>query len=600
MKTIILFFFLVLFTVNAEVVLRFATISDGHWSTGTDRDFYNVEMFKWLEGQENGNGKSLAYVFSIGDMFFPNAATASEIVDSMESNLTMPFYFANGNHDALSDTEWESVVGYPKRSSFEFENYAFVIEDTRDYQCPDDNGAWLDATLDSYADKDYVFVFMHINPNSMHGYSIDCPGVVSALEGHPNVAGVYHGHDHGADDCMISNGVYYFWDAKFHYEMWFSPGYNYGYRIVEVNDDGTITSYQNNIQGFDSSIVMNSITYAMGPYEGILVNWELDNAVVDRDYNDTITAIDGTGPYSWSIISGSLPSGITMNGDGVVSGTIAAMPGEYAFAVQVQDANDSLGSRAFILKVLGENEINLANGSTRSSSSGSFSYGGELERLWDNDLSTGTESYSADSIWVEYDLGKVYSLSSTRFYGHAKGGYISTFYSVYAKLDESESYTTVVDNMGCNGPEWYEMPLSMDARYVRLKVVGDTSASTVGAKEFELYGDLPMVSAEYNCPKSRADVSLAVSPNPFNPSVKINLRECNRVIVNSETNNNGSVSGAEILVYNSKGKLMHQKLLHDYTINYYTLNADSWPTGTYIIKARTRERVLSKRITLIK
>jgi len=53
----------------------------------------------------------------------------------------------------------------------------------------------------------------------------------------------------------------------------------------------------------------------------------------------TLEATDGTTPYTWSILSGSLPPGLTLSGAGVISGT-PTQDGSYNFTVQVTDSDN--------------------------------------------------------------------------------------------------------------------------------------------------------------------------------------------------------------------------------------------------------------------
>ena len=63
-------------------------------------------------------------------------------------------------------------------------------------------------------------------------------------------------------------------------------------------------------------------------------------------YSDTLTASGGTGPYTWSVSSGSLPAGITL---GSATGTLAGTPtaaGTSHFTVQVTDADGQSATEA--------------------------------------------------------------------------------------------------------------------------------------------------------------------------------------------------------------------------------------------------------------
>jgi large repetitive protein len=63
----------------------------------------------------------------------------------------------------------------------------------------------------------------------------------------------------------------------------------------------------------------------------------------------TLSATGGVAPYTWTVPVGSLPGGLTLSSDGVVSGTPTAN-GYFAFSVQVLDAgsNDTAGVSANI------------------------------------------------------------------------------------------------------------------------------------------------------------------------------------------------------------------------------------------------------------
>jgi len=57
-------------------------------------------------------------------------------------------------------------------------------------------------------------------------------------------------------------------------------------------------------------------------------------------YSQTLAATGGTGPYTWSLTSGSLPAGLTLTNGGQISGTPTAF-GTNSFTVQVTDSGSS-------------------------------------------------------------------------------------------------------------------------------------------------------------------------------------------------------------------------------------------------------------------
>jgi hypothetical protein len=62
----------------------------------------------------------------------------------------------------------------------------------------------------------------------------------------------------------------------------------------------------------------------------------LPSAVPDIPYHAHLSATGGAGNYSWSIVSGSLPAGLSLSSDGTISGTPTAA-GNPSFTVQVSD-----------------------------------------------------------------------------------------------------------------------------------------------------------------------------------------------------------------------------------------------------------------------
>jgi len=79
----------------------------------------------------------------------------------------------------------------------------------------------------------------------------------------------------------------------------------------------------------------------------------LPQTTVNNPYLLAINATGGSGTYTWSIISGSLPPGLTFdNAHGVVQGT-PTMYGNYMFTVQVMDGTGHMASAALTLYVEG-------------------------------------------------------------------------------------------------------------------------------------------------------------------------------------------------------------------------------------------------------
>ncbi len=63
----------------------------------------------------------------------------------------------------------------------------------------------------------------------------------------------------------------------------------------------------------------------------------LPTATVGTAYSATLAAVNGTTPYTWAMVSGALPSGLTLNPSGTVTGT-PSVNGNFSFTVRVTDS----------------------------------------------------------------------------------------------------------------------------------------------------------------------------------------------------------------------------------------------------------------------
>ena len=76
----------------------------------------------------------------------------------------------------------------------------------------------------------------------------------------------------------------------------------------------------------------------------------LPTARTGLSYSTTIEAFGGTVPYTWSLSAGSLPQGLSLSSDGVLSGTPSSF-GNFTFTLEVADQELDTDSREFSLTV---------------------------------------------------------------------------------------------------------------------------------------------------------------------------------------------------------------------------------------------------------
>ena len=113
----------------------------------------------------------------------------------------------------------------------------------------------------------------------------------------------------------------------------------------------------------------------------------LPNGSQSVAYSQTVTASGGTGPYTFAVTSGALPTGLSLNAaSGAVTGTPTGS-GVSNFTIQATDTGGNIGSRAYTVNIgtsaLTVNPASLPNGSqsvaysqtvTASGGTGSYTF----------------------------------------------------------------------------------------------------------------------------------------------------------------------------------------------------------------------------------
>nr|WP_314607725.1 putative Ig domain-containing protein [uncultured Janthinobacterium sp.] len=94
----------------------------------------------------------------------------------------------------------------------------------------------------------------------------------------------------------------------------------------------------------------NSYTLTVGAPAITVTPSTLPAATVATLYSQQLTASGGVAPYAYTVSSGNLPAGLTLNGSGLLSGTPTAA-GSFTLTVQAEDAHQFTGTQAYTLTV---------------------------------------------------------------------------------------------------------------------------------------------------------------------------------------------------------------------------------------------------------
>ena len=95
--------------------------------------------------------------------------------------------------------------------------------------------------------------------------------------------------------------------------------------------------------------ISNAIAYTVTV--PTITTTSLPNGTINAPYTASLAATGGTGSYTWSIISGSLPAGLQLNAStGAISGAPTVV-GTNNFTVQVNDQNAQSGTRALSITI---------------------------------------------------------------------------------------------------------------------------------------------------------------------------------------------------------------------------------------------------------
>lgn len=257
-------------TVQHKLISRFIVVGDIHKSrpntSSTDRvgaddrsgaptnprDY--ADRIKLLNRHLSKEKETkLDFVVFNGDMLHSDYDSTIEPLSDLffrDIDISVPVYPVYGNHDRSTAEEWLSVFGHPVNHYFVSGEYGHILLNSSSPSggrqvCSQEDLDFLSNALTSLNNKKGVFVFCHIprfsgmRENPSHD-SPECTEILSLLKSQSNLVSVFNSHFHEEDRILERHNIKNCFTGHFaHYGLNY-----YGYRIVEIYDDGQVITKQ--------------------------------------------------------------------------------------------------------------------------------------------------------------------------------------------------------------------------------------------------------------------------------------------------------------------------------------------------------------------
>jgi large repetitive protein len=137
---------------------------------------------------------------------------------------------------------------------------------------------------------------------------------------------------------------------------------------------------------------------------------------VGTAYSQTMSPLNGTAPFTWTISAGALPVGLTFSAAGLISGT-PTTSAVYNFTVQVKDATGATATQALSIPVLPQGSIALVQqGSATTTGAGTLSVALPAAVTAGNAIVVSASGWGSvpAAAPVTDNLGNVYTIAGTQ------------------------------------------------------------------------------------------------------------------------------------------------------------------------------------------
>ena len=193
-----------------------------------------------------------------------------------------------------------------------------------------------------------------------------------------------------------------------------------GSYALEINIYNPNTSMTTPLYTY-TSINQMTVTEATVSTPTITTDSPLPGGVTGTAYSQTLQATPGTDgkAVTWSVTSGSLPSGLTLSEGGTISGTPTAA-GTYTFTVTAAEQDGGTTSKSFIIAV-----TQAITSAGLTVTGGNYSPGDSISVYWN--MSASLTSDAAATLTLHYNNGQIAECPMTRY---------SNYFYAYVALPE--------------------------------------------------------------------------------------------------------------------------------------------------------------------
>ncbi|SVC02086.1 uncharacterized protein METZ01_LOCUS254940, partial [marine metagenome] len=122
--------------------------------------------------------------------------------------------------------------------------------------------------------------------------------------------------------------------------------------VATISSAGTVTSGANGTATITATSESASATATVTVQDPLqITTTSLPGVMVHSSYDQTLAAFGGDSPYTWSVITGSLPNGLSLSpANGQITGT-ATTVGSSTFTLQVRSTDGQTVSKEFTVSV---------------------------------------------------------------------------------------------------------------------------------------------------------------------------------------------------------------------------------------------------------